>query len=73
MVACIAEDGAWAAAWVADGDLFVYKASGSSFPVPYSSERKFRIVVSCFLDHFDACMCVMYNVTNTYIIHKKNT
>lgn len=48
VVACVAEDGAWAAAWVANGDLFVYRAKGASFPLPHGIERKFRLVVSSY-------------------------
>ncbi|XP_050719269.1 uncharacterized protein LOC126999979 isoform X2 [Eriocheir sinensis] len=44
VVACVAEDGAWAAAWVDNGDLFVYRAKGASFPLPHGVERKFRLV-----------------------------
>lgn len=46
VVACVADNGAWAAAWVAGGDLFVYRAKGASFPLPQCTERKFRLVVS---------------------------
>ncbi|XP_063859838.1 uncharacterized protein LOC135100657 isoform X2 [Scylla paramamosain] len=44
VVACVADNGAWAAAWVAGGDLFVYRAKGASFPLPQCTERKFRLV-----------------------------
>lgn len=49
VVACVAEDGAWAAAWIGDRDLFVYRVRGASFPIPDEIERKFRIVVSKIL------------------------
>lgn len=55
VVACVAEDGAWAAAWVVNGDLFVYRAKGASFPLPHGVERKFRLVVSSHEALMDTC------------------
>lgn len=45
VVACVSEDGAWAAAWVTGGDLFLYRARGASFPLPQQTPTHLRHVV----------------------------
>ncbi|KAG7171595.1 hypothetical protein Hamer_G014732 [Homarus americanus] len=43
--ACVSEDGAWAAVWVAGGDLFLYRARGDSFPLPQKTQMHLRHLV----------------------------
>ncbi|XP_071532604.1 uncharacterized protein [Panulirus ornatus] len=43
-LACVSEDGAWAAAWVAGSDLFLFRARGASFPLPQETQPHLRQV-----------------------------
>nr|XP_053640104.1 uncharacterized protein LOC128694156 [Cherax quadricarinatus] len=42
VVASVSDDGTWAAAWVAGGDLYLYRARGASFPLPQETQTQLR-------------------------------
>nr|XP_053640128.1 uncharacterized protein LOC128694174 [Cherax quadricarinatus] len=42
----VSDDGTWAAAWVAGGDLYLYRARGASFPLPQETQTQLRHLVS---------------------------
>lgn len=71
VVACVAKDGAWAAAWVVNGDLFVYRAKGASFPLPHGVERKFRLVVSSHEAPWTLVMYIMRSIILLFVWYSR--